>query len=66
PMAWRATKAVRAASTEPAAAALAAMRSCREGVATAPEMAALMVYLASDEAAFVTGQPIVIDGGWTL
>jgi 2-keto-3-deoxy-L-fuconate dehydrogenase len=35
-------------------------------LATAEEMAALVVYLASDGAAFVTGQPIVIDGGWTL
>ena len=34
--------------------------------ATAEEIAALAVYLASAESAFVTGQAIVIDGGWTL
>ena len=35
-------------------------------LATAEEMAALVVYLASDDARFVTGQAMVIDGGWTL
>jgi 2-keto-3-deoxy-L-fuconate dehydrogenase len=35
-------------------------------LATAEEMAALAVYLASDESAFITGQAIVIDGGWML
>ena len=31
----------------------------------AEEIAALALYLASDEFAFVTGQEFVIDGGWT-
>ena len=34
-------------------------------VATSEEIAALVVYLASDESAFTTGQPHVIDGGWS-
>lgn len=34
-------------------------------VATADEIAALVVYLASEESAFITGQPHVIDGGWS-
>ncbi|MBV9750592.1 MAG: SDR family oxidoreductase [Acetobacteraceae bacterium] len=33
---------------------------------TPEEIAALAVYLASDESQFMTGQAIVIDGGWTL
>lgn len=32
----------------------------------AEEVAAMALYLASDEAAFVTGQAFVIDGGWKL
>jgi 2-keto-3-deoxy-L-fuconate dehydrogenase len=35
-------------------------------LATAEEIAALALYLASDESAFVTGQAVTIDGGWTL
>lgn len=34
-------------------------------VATAEEIAALVVYLASDESAFTTGHPHVIDGAWS-
>ena len=34
-------------------------------LATAEEIAALVVYLASDESAFTTGQPHIIDGGWS-
>ena len=33
---------------------------------TPEEIAALATYLASDESRFVTGQTMVIDGGWTL
>jgi 2-keto-3-deoxy-L-fuconate dehydrogenase len=35
-------------------------------VGKAEEIAALAVYLASDESAFTTGQIHIIDGGWTL
>ncbi len=34
-------------------------------VATVEEIAALVVYLASDESAFTTGHPHIIDGGWS-
>ncbi|MFO1169985.1 MAG: SDR family oxidoreductase [Hyphomicrobiaceae bacterium] len=35
-------------------------------LATADEIAHLIVYLASDESAFVTGSAAVIDGGWSI
>jgi 2-keto-3-deoxy-L-fuconate dehydrogenase len=34
-------------------------------MAEASEIAALVVYLASDESAFMTGQAVTIDGGWS-
>ncbi|MEL7115700.1 MAG: SDR family oxidoreductase [Pseudomonadota bacterium] len=34
-------------------------------IASAEEIAALVVYLASDESGFTTGHPHVIDGGWS-
>jgi 2-keto-3-deoxy-L-fuconate dehydrogenase len=34
-------------------------------LAEAHEIASLVVYLASDESAFMTGQALVIDGGWS-
>jgi 2-keto-3-deoxy-L-fuconate dehydrogenase len=30
------------------------------------EIASMVLYLASDESAFVTGQAFIIDGGWSL
>jgi 2-keto-3-deoxy-L-fuconate dehydrogenase len=60
-----AANAAAAGSLEAARTAFVA-RQAMGRLATAEEMAALVVYLASDGAAFVTGQPIVIDGGWTL
>ena len=35
-------------------------------MADASEIASMVVYLASDEAAFITGQTFVIDGGWSV
>jgi len=60
-----AANAAAAGSVEAARAAFVA-RQAMGRLATAEEMAALVIYLASDEAAFVTGQAVVIDGGWTL
>ena len=60
-----AANAAAAGSVDAARAAFVA-RQAMGRLATAEEMAALVIYLASEEAAFVTGQAVVIDGGWTL
>lgn len=60
-----AANAAAAGSLEAARAAFVA-RQAMGRLATAEEMAALVVYLSAPESLFVTGQAIVIDGGWTL
>jgi 2-keto-3-deoxy-L-fuconate dehydrogenase len=60
-----ADNAAQAGSMEAARAAFVA-RQPMGRLGTAEEIAALAVYLASDDAAFVTGQALVIDGGWSL
>ncbi|MBR0650284.1 SDR family oxidoreductase [Roseomonas terrae] len=60
-----AANATAAGSVEAAHAAFVA-RQAMGRLATAEEIAGLVVYLAAPESTFVTGQAIVIDGGWTL
>jgi 2-keto-3-deoxy-L-fuconate dehydrogenase len=60
-----AANAAAAGGTEAAMAAFVA-RQAMGRLASAEEVAKLVVYLGSDESAFVTGQGIVIDGGWML
>jgi len=59
-----AANAAQAGSVEAARGAFVA-RQAMGRLATAEEIAALAVYLASDESAFMTAQAIVVDGGWT-
>lgn len=55
------------ASADPAAARAAFIARQPIGrLGTAEEIAALALYLASDDSAFMTGQAIVIDGGWSV
>ena len=60
-----ATNAVAAGSVEAARSQFIA-RQAMGRLGKPEEIASLAVYLASDDAQFVTGQTIVIDGGWTL
>ena len=60
-----AANAAAAGSLEAARAAFIA-RQAMGRLGSAEEIAALAVYLAADESQFVTGQAMVIDGGWTL
>jgi 2-keto-3-deoxy-L-fuconate dehydrogenase len=55
-----------ASGGEQAARAAFISRQAMGRLGTPEEIAALAVYLASDDAQFVTGQAIIIDGGWTL
>lgn len=59
-----AANAAAAGSVEAARAAFVA-RQAMGRLANAEEIAALALYLASDESGFMTAQAIVIDGGWT-
>ncbi|KAA2214428.1 SDR family oxidoreductase [Teichococcus oryzae] len=54
-----------AAGGEAAARAAFVGRQAMGRLATAEEIAALVVYLSAPESAFVTAQAVVIDGGWT-
>ena len=56
----------RAATAGPGGREMFVSRQPMGRLGTAEEIAALAVYLASDESAFTTGVAHIIDGGWTL
>ena len=60
-----AANAAEAGSVEAARAAF-VTRQAMGRLGAPEEIAALAVYLASDESRFMTGQSVVIDGGWTI
>ena len=38
----------------------------RERIGVPEEIAETVVFLCSDGASFITGQPLAVDGGWTV
>ncbi len=57
---------LRATGDYDAARAAFIQRQPMQRIGKAEEIAALAVYLASDEAGFTTGQALAVDGGWTI
>ena len=63
-IAWNCARTLRATGDYEAAMAAFIARQPMGRIGRAEEVAALAVYLGSDEAAFTTGQAHIIDGGW--
>ena len=59
------TRLAQAITANPEATKIFTDRAALGRIATPEEIAPLVVYLASDESSFVTGQTYAIDGGWT-
>jgi NAD(P)-dependent dehydrogenase (short-subunit alcohol dehydrogenase family) len=51
---------------DPAKAASSLAHQAIDRFGTPEDVAALIAFLASDDAAFITGETITIDGGWSI